>query len=132
MPPRDFKIEGKTKIDKVSLIELLASEKTKRSLTEFLMNKVVEYLKGREVDFVVAGNMETITSINGNVTNSVNNHEEADTLLLHTMTLVKSLIDDSAVYVYSADTDVFSFFLGTVIFSTELLYFNIYYAASLI
>ena len=56
VPPRDFKIEGKTKIDKVSLIELLASEKTKRSLTEFLMNKVVEYLKGREVDFVVAGN----------------------------------------------------------------------------
>ena len=51
--------------------------------------------------------METITSINGNVTNSVNNHEEADTLLLHAMTLVKSLIDDSAVYVYSADTDVF-------------------------
>ena len=76
--------------------------------------------------------METITSINGNVTNSVNNHEEADTLLLHAMTLVKSLIDDSAVYVYSADTDVFSFFLGTAIFSTELLYFNIYYAASLI
>ena len=30
VPPRDFKIEGETKIDKVSMIELLASEKNKK------------------------------------------------------------------------------------------------------
>ena len=73
--------------------ELLASEKRKRSLTDFLIKNVVEHLKLQGVHFVLAGNMETISSFNGEITISKNNHEEADSLLVHAMTLVKSLIE---------------------------------------
>ena len=84
--------------------ELLASKSTKHSMTQLLMQQTIDHMKTNRIDYVIAGNRTTHWSLNGTVSNEMNNHEEADTLLISCLVLATGMIECSAVDVYSADT----------------------------
>ena len=87
--------------------ELLASEVTKKSLTEFLIKKVIEHLKLQTIDFIVTGDRQTFFSLSGQIVVDNNNH----VLLSHFLRTPPSM--------YILQTQMyFSFCLTTVIFLT--------------
>ena len=92
--------------------ELLASKTTKQSITQLLMHRTIDHMKKNRIDYVIAGNHATHWSLSGTVSNEVNNHEEADTLLISCLVLATDMIECSAVDVYSTDTDVFLLLLS--------------------
>jgi hypothetical protein len=103
VPPRNFIISLETDIEKVRIDELLASKTTKHSMAQLLMQQTIDHImKTNRIDYVIAGN-RTI-HWHGTVSNEVNNHEEADTLLISCLVLATGMIECSAVDVYSADT----------------------------
>ena len=62
--------------------------------------------------YVIAGNYKTYWSLNGNVDEEENNHEEADTLIIRCPKLANDIMETNIVAVYSADTDVFLLLLS--------------------
>ena len=60
--------------------ELLASNTTKKSLTELLMPQVIKHMKEQNADHMVSGNCNTYWSLNGQIDKEENDHEEADSL----------------------------------------------------
>ena len=54
--------------------ELLANEVTKKSLTEFLIKKVIEHLKLQNIDFIAVGNRQTFSSLSGQIVVDNNNN----------------------------------------------------------
>ena len=100
--PRCFKIESETKIEKISMSEILAPNQTKRSLTHFLMTAGRNHLVKRNVEYFIAGNSIILTSFQEDTI--ANNQEEADTLLISCLCILNPI---DAVVVYSADADVF-------------------------
>ena len=93
------------------MLELLASSKTKRSITDLLIQQVINHMRKRNKDYVIAGNNKTILSLNGNTREEQNDHEEADTLMIRCLRIVNDL-GNKIIYVYSADTDVFLLLLS--------------------
>ena len=73
-PPQNFNIDSDSRIEKVNMGEHLASEVTKKSLTEFLIKKVIKHLKLQNIDFIVAGNRQTFSSLSGQIVVDNNNH----------------------------------------------------------
>ena len=76
------------------------------------MLQTIDHMKKNRIDYVIAGNRATHWSLSGTVSNEVNNHEEADTLLISCLVLATDMIECSAVDVYSADTYVFLLLLS--------------------
>ena len=74
VPPRNVNIDSGSRIEKVDMDELLASEVTKKSLTEYLIKKVIEHLKLQNIDFIVAGNGQTFSSLSVQIVVDNNNH----------------------------------------------------------
>ena len=74
VPPLNLNIDSDSRIEKMSMGELLASEVTKKSLTEFLIKKVIEHLKRQNIDFIVAENRQTFSSLSGQIVVDNNNH----------------------------------------------------------
>ena len=101
--PRCFKIESETKIEKISMSEILATNQTKRSLTHFWMTASRKHLAKRKVEYLIAGNNKTLTSFQEDTI--ANNHKEADTLIISCLCIPNPI--DVVIIVYSADTDVF-------------------------
>ena len=92
--------------------ELFASSKTKRSITDLLIQQVINHMRKRNKEYVIVGNNKTILSLNGNMREEQNDHEEADTLMIRGLMIVNDFIGDKIIYVYSADTDVFLLLLS--------------------
>ena len=82
--------------------ELLASSKTKRSITDLLIQQVTDHMTTRNKDYVIAGNHKTFLSQGGYTNEEKNDHKEADILII----LCLGLVDDFIKYKI-ADTDVF-------------------------
>ena len=61
-PPCDFNVNLESNIEKVSMSELLASSKTKRSITDSLIQQVIDHMTTRNKDYVIAGNHKTFLS----------------------------------------------------------------------
>ena len=80
---------------------ILLAHKKKPNLIELLMGPLRDHLSSRGLQLVVAGNFITYHSTYGEATN---NHEEADTLLIHCIT--SSKLNDKRVWVYASDVDV--------------------------
>ena len=59
LPPRDFNISLEKKIEKITISELLSSSVTKRSITELLMQKIIEHMEELNFNYAVAGNHKT-------------------------------------------------------------------------
>ena len=100
--PRQCQIESNIIIKKIPMSEILATNETKRSLTTFLMRASRDHLAKSNVKFLIAGNGVTYSSFQ-DVT--VNNDEEADTLMINCLCSIQPI--ESSVVVYYADTDVF-------------------------
>ena len=66
--------------------ELLASSKTKRSITDLLIQQVINHMRRRNKEYVIAGNNKTILSLN--TREEQNDHEEADTLMIRGLMIV--------------------------------------------
>ena len=112
IPPRHFSICLETDIERVSMSELLASNTTKKSLTELLMPQVIKHMKEQNADYVVAGNCKTYWSLNGQIDEEENDHEEADSLMIRCLKLANDVMTTNIVKVYSSDTDVFLLLLS--------------------
>ena len=100
-----------TDIEKVGMSELLASSKTKRSITD-LIQQVINHMRKGNKEYVIAGNNKTILSLNGNTRKDQNNHEEVYTLMIRYLRIVNDFLGNKIIYVYSADTDVFLLLLS--------------------
>ena len=107
LPPRDFNISLEKNIEKITMSELLSSSVTKRSITELLMQQIIDHMEELNVNYVVAGNHKTYWSLNGQTNQEENDHEEADTLMIRCLKLGSDALHTNVVSVYSADTDVF-------------------------
>ena len=78
--PHNFNVNLESKIEKVSMSELLASSKTKRSITDLLIQQVIDHMTTWNKDYVIAGNHKAVLSLGGYTDEEKNDHEEADTL----------------------------------------------------
>ena len=88
-------------ISAISLKDLLSHYKTKREMTNFFIDGLIRHFESLAVTYLVAGNSQTFSSA---PTVEGNNHEEADSLMVH---CIKRLATESSdVVVYSNDTDV--------------------------
>ena len=50
-------------------------------MTQLLMQQTIDHMKTNRIDYVIAGNRTTRWSLDGTISNEVNNHEEADNFL---------------------------------------------------
>ena len=64
-PPRDFNVNLETNLEKVGMPELLASSKTKRTITDLLIQQTIDHMRKITKDYVIAGNQCTYLSLNG-------------------------------------------------------------------
>ena len=102
--PRQYDTNETTLLSKLTLSDILAHDKTKLSLTKYRASKKY-FSEKKEVNCIVAGSGEVSMGIE----NYQNNHEEADTLLIHCISIVE--LSTQVVSVYAADTDVFALLL---------------------
>ena len=86
-----------------SLNEILGHEGTKWDLSIYFMEGLRLSLEQRRIEYLIAGNGRIYKSNSANF--DVNNHEEADSLLIYCMTELN--LDNQEVVIYSNDTDVF-------------------------
>ena len=92
--------------------ELFACSVTKRSITELLMQQVIEHIEMQTINYVVAGNHKTYSLSNGHTNQKENYHGEADTLMIRCLKLGIDTVHTSIVSLYSADTGVFFLLLS--------------------
>ena len=90
-----YNIKLTTNISSKTWNQLLSHSKTKSSLVDLFMDQIFSDLIIQDVEFVVAGNNKTYS----NYMKCNNNHEEADTLIMHCLKLVE-LGPSENVYVY--------------------------------
>ena len=69
------------------MIELLSSNVTKRSITELMIQHIIDHMKELNVNYVVAGNHKTYWSLNGQTSKEENDHDEADKLVVRCLKL---------------------------------------------
>ena len=107
--PRSFHISDNSNIDKVTMPELLSSEETKQSISHYLTKTTELHLQKSQVRYIVSANGKTQFSNGEEISN---NHEEADTLIIHTLEQMKPI--NYNVIVHATDTDVFFFIVETL------------------
>ena len=107
--PVQYAVNDTFDIAKLSLKDILSHKNMKRDLSVYLMNSLHAHLKRLALQFVLAGNGKTVMSWTSE--ESPNNHEEADSLIIYTLSLALSNLQfrtlDTKVLVCSNDTDVF-------------------------
>ena len=96
--PQFFKVTASTNIARRSMSQLLAYSRKKQCIAELLLISLTKYLASRGLQYVVAGNHKTFRSTNAECEN---NHEEADTLLIHCLTFC---VNTRSVLIF--DTDI--------------------------
>ena len=79
--PIQYQIRDDTNIKNIPMSRLLSHDQTKADLTEYLASKTVEYSK--ESPKLVIASAAGHTESNSQLDFEGNNHEEADTLLIH-------------------------------------------------
>ena len=107
--PRYYDVQDDTNIKKMSMMQLFAHKMTKTSLSKLLFLSVVQHFKSRNVHFIVAYDGKTTCYFDHTITTAMNNHQEADSLLINC--LVMAPLANLTTYVYSVDTDVFALLL---------------------
>ena len=95
-----YQITASVNITNRSMHQLLSHSKTKYSIVDLLLQYLPAYLLGMGLDYVVSGNGRTLS----NMGTTKNNHEEADTLLIHCLKLCQPTSKNA--HVYANDTDV--------------------------
>ena len=100
---RYFKVNEETSLEKIGMTELLSNTSTKSSIVNLLM----KYCKSniRDMQYIIAGN--NTTELSYQQPQLSNNHEEADTLMIHCSTIAP-LRESDKVLVHAHDTDVFT------------------------
>ena len=85
-----------------SLQEILSHTRTKQQFTCFFAKKLQKYLKQKDIDFVIAGNVLTVMSWGEQ---SSSNHEEADSLIAHIikLTLEQVMCRDMPLYALASN-----------------------------
>ncbi|KAE8278585.1 hypothetical protein D5F01_LYC23497 [Larimichthys crocea] len=100
-----YQVRDDTNIKHIPLSRFLSHDKTKSDLTEYLANKTLEYNK-RSSKLIVTS-ASGITRSNKDLVFQENNHEEADTLLIHQAVLASQRNPhDAQLVFFSPDTDV--------------------------
>jgi len=103
--PVQYKIHDDTRIKHVTMKKFLSHDKTKSDLTDYLAMKVIMYNKDSPKLIVVSAS--GCTRSNSNIAFENNNHEEADTLLIHHAVLASHRNPpDAEIMFFSPDTDV--------------------------
>ena len=113
-----YHITPSVNISNRSMSQLLSHNKTKHSIVELFLQYLPAELQGMEVNYIVSGNGRTLS----NEGNSANNHEEADTLLIHCLKLCQDIC--KCAHVYANDTDIVVLLLSH--FKQTLHYNNIF------
>lgn len=100
-----YQVRDDTNIKHIPLSRFLSHDKTKSDLTEYLANKTLEYNK-RSSKLIITS-ASGITRSNKDLVFEENNHEEADTLLIHQAVLASQRNPhDAQLVFFSPDTDV--------------------------
>ena len=89
--------------------ELLSSEETKQPISSYLAETTEQHLPKKEIQYIVSANGKTKFSDGREM---CNNHEEADTLIIHTLEEVKPI--SSNVVVHAIDDVLFFFTVKTL------------------
>ena len=77
--PTEYKVEDQTSLERLTLTQFLAHEKTKSSLTVYLRKNIIERFSGT-LKFLVSADGEAY----GYLPHAfVSDHEEADSLMIH-------------------------------------------------
>ena len=106
--PVQYEVNDKTIIDGITMAELLSHELTKKYLSIYFQKYLNTYFFNQsQFSYILAGNGETTGSFIDNVVK--NNHEEADTLMVHCLTYINP---GETVLIHSNDTDVFVLFVS--------------------
>ena len=101
--PVQYQIRDDTSIKHITILRFLSHYQTKADLAQYLAEKTLEYNKNSPKVFIVSASGCTKGNINGCTGN--NNHEEADTLMIHQAVLA-SQRNDTHLTFFSLDTDV--------------------------
>ncbi|KAJ8358104.1 hypothetical protein AAFF_G00034000 [Aldrovandia affinis] len=103
--PIQYQIRDDTNIKNIPMSRLLSHDQTKADLTEYLASKTVEYSK--DSPKLVIASAAGHTESNSQLHFEGNNHEEADTLLIHHAVLAsRRNPSDAQLVFFSPDTDV--------------------------
>ena len=97
-----FHISDNINIDKIAMAELLSSEETKQSISHYLTKTTELHLRKRQVRYIVSVNGKTQFSNRQEISN---NHEETETLIIHTLEQMNSI--SCNVIVHATETHVF-------------------------
>ena len=103
--PVQYQVNDETRIQHITMKRFLSHERTKADLTEYLAEKTLEYNKDSSKLVIVcaAGKAKS----NNVLQFQGNNHEEADTLMIHQAVLATQRCPDAAqLTFFSPDTDV--------------------------
>ncbi|KAJ8353332.1 hypothetical protein SKAU_G00208990 [Synaphobranchus kaupii] len=102
--PIQYQIRDDTNIKNIPMSRLLSHDQTKADLTEYLASKTIEYSK--ESPKLVIASAAGHTESNSQLHFEGNNHEEADTLLIHHAVLAsRRNPSDAQLMFFSPDTD---------------------------
>ena len=103
--PIQYQVRDDTNIKHIPMSRFLSHEKTKADLTSFLAAKILEYNMGSTKLIITSASGHTMS--NKNLLFEDNNHEEADTLLIHQAVLASQRNPpDAQLMFFSPDTDV--------------------------
>ena len=103
--PVKYRVNDETRIKHITLRRFLSHDQTKADLTLFLAGKIIDYNLSSSQRVVVSAGGKTWS--NCGLTFKDNNHEEADTLMIHHGILAaKRHPSDANLTIFSPDTDV--------------------------
>lgn len=100
-----YQVRDDTNIKHIPMRRFLSHDKTKADLTDYLAAQTLEYNKGSSKLIIISA--FGYTKSNRDLVFEVNNHEEADTLLIHQAVLASQRNPpDAQLVFFSPDTDV--------------------------
>ena len=103
--PVQCQIHDERRIKHITLKRFLSHDKTKADLADYLAMKVLTY--NTDTPTLVITSSSGYTRSNGSIWFEDNNHEEADTLMIHHAVLSSRLNPANArIVIFSPDTDV--------------------------
>lgn len=103
--PIQYKVRPETKIESIPMHKLLAHDKTKDELTEFLSNQILKFGESNNKKFVLSWRDKAASSHGDDVSCLSSTQVEADTkIILHAAYLAQ--IGIKTTHVFSHDTDV--------------------------
>lgn len=102
--PIQYKVRPETKIESIPMHNLLAHDKTKVELSEFLSNQILKFGETNNKEFVISWRNKAASS-HGDDVSCLSSMQEADTkIILHAAYLAQKVIKTT--HVFFPDTDV--------------------------